>query len=201
MNYSAYSTNGESRPIEIVAGIGNPSDEAVISAARALYPDCLRSVWMTDPRTGNSLKIYDAEKEQEARTQQDWNYVLKLLPGLPGAIIHVAREADRLEQLLAEARAQKIAPDEEQKDAATQTISWWSRIQAAKTTAMLQEADKKRRTLMIKAAEDAIARSIIDHKYFSRIVSLDQRMPREAAILIVQAIIDGKIPAVSMSFL
>ena len=201
MNYSAYSTNGESRPIEIVAGIGNPSDEAVISAARALYPDCLRSVWMTDPRTGNSLKIYDAEKEQEARTQQDWNYVLKLLPGLPGAIIHVAREADRLEQLLAEARAQKIAPDEEQKDAATQTISWWSRIQAAKTTAMLQEADKKRRTLMIKAAEDAISGSIIDHKYFSRAVSLDQRLPREVAILIIQAIIDGKIPAVSMSFL
>ena len=75
---------------------------------------------------------------------------------------------------------------------------------AGKTTAMLQEAelrDKKRRTLMIKAAEDAISGSIIDHKYFSRIVSLDKRMPREAAILIIQAIIDGKIPAVSMSFL
>ena len=72
---------------------------------------------------------------------------------------------------------------------------------AGKTTALLQEADKKRRTLMIKAAEDAISGSIIDHKYFARIVSLDKRMPREAAILIIQAIIDGKIPAVSMSFL
>ena len=61
--------------------------------------------------------------------------------------------------------------------------------------------DKKRRTLMIKAAEDAISGSIIDHKYFARIVSLDQRMPREVAILIIQAIIDGKIPAVSMNFL
>ena len=76
---------------------------------------------------------------------------------------------------------------------------------AGKTTTILTEAelirDKKRRAVMIKAAEDALSRSIINHKYFSRIVSLDQRMPREAAILIIQAIIDGKIPAVSMSFL
>ena len=62
---------------------------------------------------------------------------------------------------------------------------------AGKATAMLQEAelrDKKRRAV-IKAAEDALE------------TQSDGLLSRDGAITIVRAIIAGKIPAVSMSFL
>ena len=63
---------------------------------------------------------------------------------------------------------------------------------AGKTTAMLVEAelrDKKHRAVMIKAAEDALE------------TQSDGLLSRDGAITIVRAIIAGKIPAVSMSFL